>query len=109
MTGRKPAKNFNELYPGWPDLSPCEITDQVDARFLHFVHKFREIYKSQRESGQVTSIKHFSQNLDISTGLTHGLLRGEKFPSLETVLKLEEGLDCTLLDPYNTFTPGMQR
>lgn len=102
MAGRKPAKNFTALYPGWPEIDPSKVSDRVDMRFLLFVHKFREQFESYRSSGKVSSIKEFSDHLDISVGLVHGLLNGEKFPSLETVLKLEEKLERTLLDSFDS-------
>ena len=102
MAGRKPAKNFIDLYPGWPNLDASEITDIVDMRFLLFVHRFREIFKTYRASAKGSSIKDFSDHLNMSVGLIHGLLNGEKFPSLETVLKLEKKLGCTLLDSFDS-------
>lgn len=109
MAGRKPAKDFNNLYPGWPDLDTSEVSDAVDARFLLFVHRFRELFESSRANGKISSIKEFSDQLDMSVGLVHGLLHGEKFPSLETVLKLEEKLGHSLLDPYDLVSARLKR
>lgn len=103
MAGRKPAKNFSKLYPGWPELDSSEIEDAVDARFLIFVHRFRDLFEGYRANGKISSIKEFSEHLGISVGLVHGLLKGEKFPSLETVLKLEEKLKYTLLDSFDSY------
>jgi len=106
VAGRKPAKNFSNLYPGWPEIDSSEVSDAVDARFLLFVHRFRELFESYRASGRVSSIKEFSDHLGISVGLVHGLLNGEKFPSLETVLKLEEKLGHPLLDSFDSYRHG---
>lgn len=98
-SGRKPAKVFTDLYPGWPDLAVEEIEDPIDCRFLQLVHQFQAVYQSRLDSGETMSINDFSLQLDMPYALVRGLLRGEKFPSLETVLKLEDKLKITLLDP----------
>lgn len=96
-SGRKPAKVFADLYPGWPDLDVNTIDDGIDRRFLRFVHQFQSVYQARLDSGETMSINDFALQLEMPYSLIRGLLRGEKFPSLETVLKLEDKLRVTLL------------
>lgn len=94
--GREPAKNFTEIYPGWPDIKSSDVEDIDHRRFLIFVHRLRSTYRDFEDRGWITFHRDLDRRIDTVRTTILRLLCGDMWPTAETLSKLETTLQREL-------------
>lgn len=102
MAGRKPAKDYQALYPGWPEVDPATIDDPIDKRLLILFTRVQAEFARLKDNGTVTSFKDFARFLDLPSALVHNLLNGRSVPSVETMFRIEEKMRTAVYPPFAT-------
>ncbi|QMV85835.1 helix-turn-helix transcriptional regulator [Corynebacterium hindlerae] len=94
--GRRPAKNFAAEYPGWPDIKAAEVDDVDDRRLLIFVHRLRAAVRDFEDRGWLTSHRDLARRIGTGHATILRVLRGDMWPTAETISKLETTLEREL-------------
>lgn len=101
MAGRKPAKDYAALYPGWPDIDPKTVTDPLDHRVLQLFHLVRDDFEARMKRGEIKSTKEYSRFLELPSALVHNLLHGKTIPTVETIVRIENKVHHSMFPPYD--------
>lgn len=104
--GRKPAKDFAAVYPGWPDIDPDKVSDPNDRRLLIFTHRFNAAYAEFKDRGWITSLRDLAHRIDTGHATILRSLNGERWPMAETVSKLETLMERELWPRQPEAKPG---